>query len=67
MLRHVAQPRHARRLEPRVGIEAACHGAVDDRLLLPVQQRDQAALGGDVAPDAAVGVVEVAHNGGLFI
>ena len=66
MLRHVAEPLHARGLEADVGIEAAGDGAVDDGLLLLVQERDQLSLGVDVAPDAPVGVVEKADDGGLF-
>ena len=67
MLRHIAQPLHARRLQPDVRIEAARDGAVDHGLLLLVQQRDQLLLGADVAPDPPVGVVEEADDGGLFV
>ena len=43
------------------------NGLVDDGLLLLLgQQRDQLLLGADVAPDAPVGVVEEADDGGLF-
>ena len=66
MLRHLPQPLHARRLEPDVGVEAAGDGAVDDGLLLLLQQLDQLLLGADVAPDATVHVVEEADDGGLF-
>ena len=38
MLRHVAQPLHTRGLEADVGVEAAGDGAVDDGLLLLLQQ-----------------------------
>ena len=44
----------------------ARNGLVDDGLLLLLQQRDQLLLGADVAPDAPVGVVEEADDGGLF-
>ena len=67
MLRHVPQPLHARGLEPDVRVEAARDGAVDDGLLLLLQQRDQLLLGADVAPDPPVGVVEEADDGGLLV
>ena len=66
MLRHVAQPLHAGGLEADVGVEAAGDGAVDDGLLLLLQQLDQLLLGADVAPDPPVHVVEEADDGGLF-
>ena len=67
MLRHVAEPLHARRLQPDVRVEAAGDGAVDDGLLLLVQQRDQLLLGADVAPDPPVRVVEEADDGCLLV
>ena len=48
------------------GIEAAGDGAVDDGLLLLLQQLDQPLLGPDVAPDPPVRVVEEADDAGLF-
>ena len=66
MLRHVAQPLDAGGLEADVGVEAAGDGAVDDGLLLLLQQLDQLLLGADVAPDPPVRVVEEADDGGLF-
>ena len=66
MLRHVPQPLHARGLEADIGVEAAGDGAVDDGLLLLLQQLDQLLLGADVAPDPPVRVVEEADDGGLF-
>ena len=66
MLRHVAEPLHARGLEADVRIEAAGDGTVDDGLLLLVQERDQLSLGADVAPNAPVGVVEKADDCGLL-
>ena len=66
MLRHVPQPLHAGGLEADVGVEAAGDGAVDDGLLLLLQQLDQLLLGADVAPDPPVRVVEKADDGGLF-
>ncbi|SRR6266542_3218122 len=67
MLRNLAQPGHAGGFEPDVGVEAAGHGAVDDGLLLFVQQRDQLFLRPDVALDPTVGVVEEADDGILLI
>ena len=66
MLRHIPQPLHAGGLEADVGIEAAGDGAVDDGLLLLLQQLDQLLLGADVTPDPPVRVVEEADDGGLF-
>ena len=71
MRRHVAQPLHAGGLVGRVGlagahVNLAGDGLVDEGLLLLFQQRHQLLLGADVAPDAPVGVVEEADDGGLF-
>lgn len=66
MHRDVPQPVHARRLERHARIEPARHRLVDDRLLLLLQQRDHAALGGDVAADASVGDVEEVGDGLLL-
>ena len=71
MRRHVAQPLDAGGLVGRVGlagadVDLAGDGLVDDGLLLLLQQRTQLLLGADVAPDAPVGVVEEADDGGLF-
>ena len=63
---HIAESFYTRRLEADVGVEAAGDGAMDDGLLLLFQQRNQLLLGADVAPDAPVGVVEEADDGGLF-
>src|SRR5690606_4510721 len=51
MLRHIPQPFHAGGLEADVGVEAAGDGAVDDGLLLLLQQLDQLLLGADVPPN----------------
>ncbi len=71
MRRHVPQPLDAGGLVGRVGlagadVDLAGDGLVDDGLLLLLQQRTQLLLGADVAPDAPVGVVEEAGDGGLF-
>ena len=67
MLRNIAEPGDAGGLEGDVGVEAAGDGAVDDGLLLLVQQPDQLALGADEAVDLAVRVVQKSHDGGLFV
>ena len=66
MLWHIAQPLDARGLEADIGVEAASNGAMDDGLLLFLQQPDELLLAADVAADAFVGVVEIADDGGLF-
>ena len=48
MLRHRAQPLHAGGLEADVRVEAAGDGAVNDRLLLLLQQLDELLLGANV-------------------
>ena len=68
---HLPQPLDTRGLVGRVGlagtnVDLAGDGLVDDGLLLLLQQRNQLLLGADVAPDAPVGVVEEADDGGLF-
>ena len=67
MRRHITEPLDTGGLETDVGVEAAGDGLVDDGLLLLGQQFDQPLLGADVAPDAAVGVVEVADDGGTVL
>src|SRR5690606_30526489 len=66
MLRHIPQPLHTGGLEADVGVEAAGDGAVDDGLLLLLQQLDQLLLGADVPPNPPVRVVEEADDGSLF-
>ena len=66
MLRHIPQPLHAGGLEADVGVEAAGDGAMDDGLLLLLQQLDQLLLGADVLPNPPVRVVEEADDSGLF-
>ncbi len=67
MLRHIPQPLHPRRLEAHIGIQSSGNGAVDDGLLLLLQQLDQFLLGADVAADLAVGVIKEAEDGGLLV
>ena len=66
MLWHVAEPLDAGGLEANLGVKAADDGLVDGGLLLLLQQRDELPLGGDVAPDAPVHVVQIPHDGGLL-
>ena len=66
MLQDIAQPFHAGGLEADVGVEAAGDGAVDDGLLLLLQQLDQLLLGADVPPNPPVRVVDEADDGALF-
>ena len=66
MCGHVAEPVDAGGFERDVGVEAAGDGAVDDGLAGFVQQGDALLLGVDVALDAAVDVVKVEGDGGLF-
>ena len=67
MLRDVAEPGDAGGLEGDVGVEAAGDGAVDDGLLLLVQQPNQLPLGADEAVDLPVRVVQKPHDGRLFV
>ena len=71
MRRHIPQPLDAGGLVGRVGlagadVDPAGDGLVDDGLPLLLQQRDQPLLGADVAPNAPLGMVEEASDGGLF-
>ena len=66
MFRHVAEPFHTRGLETDIGVEAAGDSAMDDGLLLLLQQFNQLLLGADVAPNAPVGVVEETYDGRLL-
>ena len=71
MFRHFCEPVHVSGPVLQVSL-ARSHvnpprdRLVDDSALLLLQQRDQLLLGADVAPDAPVGVVEEADDGGLF-
>lgn len=67
MLWHIPQPLDAGRLEAHIGIEAAGDGAMDDGLLLLLEQPDQLLLGRNGPPDAPVRVIEKAHDGGLLV
>ena len=71
MLRHLPQPFDTGGLVGRVrlagsDVDLARDGLVDDGPLLLLQQCNQLLLGADIAPDAPVGVVEEADDGGLF-
>ena len=66
VLRHVAEPRNARRFQGCRKIEPPRHNPVNDGLLLLVQQRDQFLLCTNVASDAPVGVVKEAEDRSLF-
>ena len=67
MHRDVAEPGDAGGLEGDVGVEAAGDGAVDDGLLLLIQQPNQLPLGADPAVDLPVRVVQKPHDGRLFV
>jgi hypothetical protein len=66
VLRHIAEPVDARGHEADTWIDAASDGAMDNRLLLLVQQRDQLLLGSDVAPDTPVHCSDKTHDQSLF-
>ncbi|UKL14665.1 hypothetical protein [Dissulfurimicrobium hydrothermale] len=71
MRRHLAQPLHAGGLVGRIGpagadIDLPGDGAVDEGLLVLLQQFDQFLPGADVAPNPPVHVIEEADDGGLF-
>src|SRR5207244_13186991 len=66
MLRHIRQPLHTRGLQTDVGIEAAGDSAVDNSLLLLLQQLDQLLLGVDVTPDPTIRMIEEADDGGML-
>ena len=67
MLWNLADPGDAGGFEFGVGIEAAGDGAVDDGLLLLVEQSDELALGADEAVDLPVRVVQEADDGELLV
>ncbi len=62
MLRNVPKPLHTGRLEASIAVEAAGDGAVNDNLLLLLQQCDQLLLGADVTRYAPVYMVEKQDN-----
>jgi len=66
MLRDIPEPGDAGWFQRDGGVEATGDGAVDDGLLLLLQQLDQLLLGADVAPDPPVRVVEEADDRGLL-
>src|SRR5262249_289573 len=67
MFRDLAEPGDAARFELDVWIETACNGAVDDRLLLLVEQRDELPLGSNRMFDLAVRVAEKPRDGSLLV
>src|ERR1017187_2223219 len=67
MLRDVAEPGDAGGFEGDVGIQAARDGAVDDGLLLLVEQRHQLLLRPNRPLNPPVRVVEKPHDGGLLV
>src|SRR5665811_530205 len=66
MRRDVAQPLDAGGLEGDGGVEAAGDGAVDDGLLLLLQQLYQLLLGPDIPLYPAIHILQIADNSGLF-
>lgn len=66
MLRNLPQPGNPRILERHGGIQPPRHGAMNDGLLLLLQQDDDAALGPDGAIQAVGGPDEEAGDGSLF-
>src|SRR3990170_1418626 len=62
MLWNVAEPGDTRRLEGDGGVEAAGYGAVDDGLLLLVEQRDHLPLRPDRPLQPPVRPVQKQHN-----
>ena len=66
MARNVANFGYVRRFGRHIRVEPEGHRSVDDGLALLFQQGDEPFFCTDVAVDEVVGVVEVAHDGGLF-
>ena len=66
VLWYVPQTLHARGLDADVGVGAARDCAVDDGLLLFVQQLDQPHLGTDIALDPPFSVRDEADDDSLF-
>ena len=66
MRRNLSEPGNAAVLEGSVRIQAPGDGALDDALLLLVQERDELALGADRLVHAAVEVAQEADDGGLL-
>src|ERR1039458_10861139 len=67
MLRNVAEPRDAGGFEKDGGVEAAGNGAVDDGLLLLVEQRDHLPLRPDRALQSPARPVEELYNHCLLV
>ena len=67
MRRYVTEPINAGGLERNVEIEATGNGLIDEGLFLLGQKLNEPLLGADIALDAAVSVIELANDGGLFV
>jgi len=67
MVRNVAEPRDAGGFEGDRGVEAAGDGAVDDGLLLLVEQRDHLPLRPDRPLQPPVRPVQKPHNRRLLV
>jgi hypothetical protein len=67
MSRNVPKPANAGRLEFDIWVKATGDGAMDDGLLLLVQQRNLLALGANGAVDIPVRLVQKPHDGGLLV
>ncbi len=67
MRRNIAEPGNTRGFEGNVWIKAAGDSLMDDSLFLLVEQDNHPLLYSNVAVDLAVGVVEEADDGVLFL
>ena len=66
MRRNIPQPRNAGGFEGHSGVQATGDGAVDDGLLLFVEERNDFALGADGALQPPASPLKEAHDGGLL-
>lgn len=67
MLRNITKPGDSGGFEGGVGVEAASDGAVDDGLLLLVQQPNQLPLGPNKPINLPIRMIQKPHDGGLFL